>query len=150
MTLVDTAGLRETADTVEREGADRARVWQRPMWCSLWGTRDKDPWREDRAAAQAVRDRPVILGFEQDGFTGFQQTAETHGQDARADTDSRPFGERNGPFKRSCRFCLRTHQRRGWTGALRREALRLAGGGQEPLEPESFLTHAKNNRFANL
>lgn len=132
VTLVDTAGLRETADTVEREGADRARrVLAEADVVFLVGDAGQGPLAEDRAAAQAVSDRPVILVLNKMDL--LFSTRETHGQDARATQFKTLWEKELGLLNVPAVFVSALTS--DGLDALRREALRLAGGGQEPLEP---------------
>ena len=132
VTLVDTAGLRETADTVEREGADRARrVLAEADVVFLVGDAGQGPLAEDRAAAQAVRARPVILVLNKMDL--LFSTRETHGQDARATQFKTLWEKELGLLNVPAVFVSALTS--DGLDALRREALRLAGGGQEPLEP---------------
>ena len=62
VTLVDTAGLRETADIVEREGVDRARHAATVATLILVVLDQSEPLRDDdRQVLEATRDRPRVI-----------------------------------------------------------------------------------------
>ena len=58
--LVDTAGLRESADVVERIGIERAREAVRAAELLLLVMEDDDAWREDELSIAHASDVPVI------------------------------------------------------------------------------------------
>ena len=166
VTLVDTAGLRETADTVEREGADRARrVLAEADVVFLVVDAGQGPLAEDRAAAQAVRDRPVVMVLNKMDLLKPRSNQGLHPGESRdevrksilenSDQNMDP-GRSHAAFPANAVSFRRDDGFKDWKkelglleapavfvsaltsdglDELRRAALRLAGGGQEPLEP---------------
>lgn len=140
VTLVDTAGLRETADTVEREGADRARrISAEADGVFLVVDAGQAPLPEDRAAAKAVRDRPVILVLNK---MDLLQTPSRH--ESREEGIKR-WGKELGLAEAPAVF-VSALTGDGLDG-LCRAALRMAGGGQEPLEPGIIFNSRQEQRI---
>ncbi len=145
VTLVDTAGLRETADTVEREGADRARrVLTEADVVFLVVEAGQGLLSEDRAAAEAVRDRPVVLVLNKMDLLQTQANQGPPPCESRED-EFKGWGKELGLLN------VPTVLVSALTGdgleGLRRAGLRLAGGGQEPLEPGIIFNTRQEHRL---
>jgi tRNA modification GTPase len=136
LTLVDTAGLRETDDRVEKEGADRARQ-------ALAGANliffvvdaENGPRSEDREVAKTVGDRPTILVLNKiDRVTG----------PPLASLESR--WRRGLPWEEAPVSLVSARTSIGLR-ELGRAALRLAGAGEEPHEPGIVLNARQGERL---
>lgn len=139
ITLVDTAGLRPTEDTVEREGTERARrALEEADLVFLVVDAEAGPGREDRGAAAAVRGRPTVLVLNK--------------------MDLRPSGglsreERNALEKTWREDLAFPDVPLAFVSALSEEglprlrqiALMTAGDGQEPQEP-GFVFNARQEQ----
>ncbi|MBK8575329.1 MAG: tRNA uridine-5-carboxymethylaminomethyl(34) synthesis GTPase MnmE [Elusimicrobia bacterium] len=124
VTLVDTAGLRQTEDQIEREGAHRAReALTEADLVFLVVDAGAGPRAEDSAVAETVRRRPVILVLNKMDLisTEVRRTLENRWktEGGCSDTSTVMVSARTGEGLDDLR----------WT------ALRQAGGGQEPQEP---------------
>jgi tRNA modification GTPase len=136
VTLVDTAGLRQTEDQVEQEGAERARkaVAEADLVFLVVDAGER-PGKEDRAAAEAVRGRPVIL---------LLNKADLLPAEKRALLKNSWEKEPGGSPEDTLLISAKTGE---GLDTLRRTALRLAGGGQEPQEPGHVFNARQEQRL---
>lgn len=139
LTLVDTAGLRETEDRVESEGNDRARRALAGADVIFLVVEAGDgPRPEDRTAAQAVRDRPVVLVLNKMDLVPKSPAAslETHWKN-----------ELNLTIVPVSRVSAKTGE---GLVELGQAALRLAGGGEEPREPGIVFNARQEQRLRDV
>jgi tRNA modification GTPase len=139
VTLVDTAGLRDTDDAVEREGAERARQsLEGADLAFLVVEAGSDPRPEDRAAARETAARPTVLVMNKSDLAS---PATIPQREIRWKTD---LGFVNAP---SVTVSARTGE---GLDRLRRAALALAGNGQEPKEPGMVLNARQEQRLREV
>lgn len=133
--LVDTAGLRETEDTLEREGTSRARrVMTGADLVFLVVDADVGPLAEDRAVADAVRERPVVLVLNK--------------SDLLKDVSAENLPWKNEWGLRDAPAVLVSARTGAGLEELKRSALVLAGGGQEPREPGILFNARQEQRLS--
>ncbi|MBL0058811.1 MAG: tRNA uridine-5-carboxymethylaminomethyl(34) synthesis GTPase MnmE [Elusimicrobia bacterium] len=139
VTLVDTAGLRDTDDAVEREGAERARQSLEGADLALLVVEaGSDPRPEDRTAAREAGARPTVLVLNKSDLAA---PATAPQREIRWKTEL-------GLFKSpAVHVSARTGE--GLQG-LRREALGLAGNGEEPKEPGMVLNARQEQRLREV
>lgn len=135
VSLMDTAGLREADDAVEREGVARARrAAEATDLAVLVVERGAKPSVQDQETARAAGDRPMILALN------------------KADLPF-PGGDPGALWEEALGLnpgtTVSVSARTGeGLPALRRAVLRLAGGGPEPTEPESSLNTRQETLLA--
>ncbi|MBK7092459.1 MAG: GTP-binding protein [bacterium] len=139
LTLVDTAGLRETDDRVESEGADRARRALAGADVIFLVVEAGDgPCPEDRAAAQAVRDRPVVLVLNK-----MDLVPETPAV-------SLEIHWKNELILATAPVSRVSAKTGEGLAELGQAALRLAGGGEEPREPGIVFNARQEQRLRDV
>ena len=141
VTLVDTAGLRETADAVEKEGTDRARrALTEADLVFLVVEAGHGPLPEDRIVAEEVRGRPTVLVLNK------ADLLQTHLRQARHPGESRDDEPKEWGLPNIPTVFVSALSGDGLID-LRREALRVAGGGQEPKEPGIVFNARQEHRL---
>ncbi len=126
--LVDTAGLRDSEDAVEREGTARARQAAESADLAILVVESgAAPTDQDRGAARAAGNRPTLLALNKADLLPPEAFPE------RAALWKAALGLEGGA---AVSVSARTGD---GLPALRRAALKLSGGGDEPAEPEAAL-----------
>ncbi len=132
VTLVDTAGMRETTDAVEQEGTSRARrAITRADMVFLVVDGGIGPREEDRRVAKEVGDRPAVLVINKSDLRSAGSPQAWKMELGLLDAPTVEVSTLTG----------------NGLSELRRSALLLAGNGQEPNEPAMIFNARQEQRL---